>query len=356
MSSKSASPLGRILISSGEIREADLEKALAIQASSKAEPLGKILTQHGVVSSWSLETALCQQLQQKYKFRRHLPLGRILQATSLLSKDKLRVALHEQKKTKKKLGQILLSRRWLDRLTLNQSLRLQKRFFRRSACAFMAFTSFVSCKPPSVPLQNPVVFSDMRIAASSPFSAQILHGDFRTLQVSSGRIRIYQNGSKVIENVPFFRQGRDNTCGQAVIAMLGQYWGQVQNYQQLVNQENPLNLATSAIALRNSLRQKGISAQDFRQGTIESLIAEVNEGHPTPVLLDFGSIQTAHYVVVVGYNLKRHSMIVHDSIEAAYLEMPISQFETMWENKAVRAILPVGARNYQRLMFKVSAQ
>ena len=102
--------------------------------------------------------------------------------------------------------------------------------------------------------------------------------------------------------------------------------------------------------------KKGLQAQDFRQGNIDNLIAEINKGNPTAVLLDFGSIQTAHYVVVVGYNLERQSLILHDSIEAPYFEMPLSTFEKMWENKAIRSILPVAAQNYQRLMFKVSKQ
>jgi len=82
-------------------------------------------------------------------------------------------------------------------------------------------------------------------------------------------------------------------------------------------------------------------------------MAEVNQGRPVPVLLDFGSLQTAHYVVVVGYNIKRNTIIVHDSIEGPYVEMAVPQFSKMWENKAVRAILPVAGDNYQRLMFTV---
>lgn len=344
--------LGDILINSGEIEASDLKKALAAQLQH-SNPLGQILLQQNSTNSWSLETALCTQLQQKYSGKRYLALGQILNETSSLSRYQLRVALNEQNHTKQKLGQILLKKAWIKVSTLKQSLRLQKRFARRSVGVFLALTSIVSCKPPTVPFQNPTVFSDIRIAAANNMYNQVLKGDFRTLKLSDGRIRIYQNGSKVLENVPFFRQGRDNTCGQAVIAMLAQYWGIPQDYQKLVNQENPLNLATSAIALRDSLRQKGISAQDFRQGSLNVLMAEVNQGRPVPVLLDFGSLQTAHYVVVVGYNIKRNTIIVHDSIEGPYVEMAVPQFSKMWENKAVRAILPVAGDNYQRLMFTV---
>ncbi len=347
-----SSRLGDVLLASGELQTSELEQALAQQVHQN-EPLGKILLENKAVNVWSLETALCSQLRQRYHHRQRLPLGRVLIETAGLRADQLQAALKHQKKSQQKLGQVLLERKWVKHDLLKQSLRLQKRFARRSIVALIGLTALISCKPPTVPLQSSL-FADMRIAATRPISMQTLSGEFKTMQLSSGgKVRIYRNGSKILENVPFFKQGADNTCGQAVVAMLTQYWGHPQDYQQLVNQENPFNLATSAVALRDSLRQKGLAAQDFKQGTLENLIAEVNKGRPTPVLLDFGSLQSAHYVVVVGYNLERNSLIVHDSVEAPYLEMSIPRFKQMWENKSVRSVLPVAADNYQRLMFQV---
>ncbi len=104
--------------------------------------------------------------------------------------------------------------------------------------------------------------------------------------------------------------------------------------------------------MTSSLRKKGLNTQDFREANIENLIAEVNKGRPTAVLLDFGSIPTAHYVVVVGYNPIQNTLIMHDSLEAPYLEMPVTRFVNMWENKSVRSIMPFGSANYRRLMFQ----
>ena len=347
--------IGEILLSNGHIKEFELQLALKKQIKSRIS-LGEILIQQQAIDPWSLENALLEQLHYKCSSSKHLLLGQILKTTRKISPFKLNKALEIQKQTKSVLGEVLLQKFCLEPRALYQALRLQKRYLRNMVLMTAGLSFFMSCKTPTVPIQMPQ-FSDMQIAATRPFTAQALAGDFKTLSLVSGsNIRIYRNGSKIIENVPFFKQGRDNTCGQAVVAMLANYWGNSLDYQQLVNKENPFNLATSAPALRQSLREKGLQAQDFRQGTIDNLIAEVNKGYPTAVLLDFGSIQTAHYVIVVGYNFERKSLILHDSIEAPYFEMPLSSFEKMWENDSIRSILPVGAKNYQRLMFKVSKQ
>ncbi len=345
--------IGEILLRNGSIQELELNSVLKKQSENPV-PLGELLVQEQVVDPWSLENALLEQLFYKLSASKRLLLGKLLKTMGKISSLKLNKALEVQQQTKCALGEVLVQNFWLEPRVLHQALRLQKRYLRHMVLMAAGLSFLASCKTPTVPIQMPQ-FSDMQIAAARPFTAQALAGDFRTLSLDSGsNIRIYRNGSKIIENVPFFKQGRDNTCGQAVVAMLANYWGNRLDYQQLVNQENPLNLATSAPALRQSLREKGLQAQDFRKGSIDNLISEINKGNPTAVLLDFGSIQTAHYVVVVGYNLERQSLILHDSIEAPYFEMPLFTFEKMWENKAIRSILPVAGQNYQRLMFKVS--
>lgn len=348
----SAPQLGEILLHRRYLNEQSLDLALKQQVYKK-ESLGEILLKQHLIDPWSLENALVEQIRIKLAHAPKIRLGQVLQATGKISVNKLKEALRLQKTKQHSLGKVLLLRNWIKSHDLHQSLRLQKRYLRQMLIVSLGVTAVSSCKAPVVPFQNPQQ-SDMRIAATHPYATQALRGDFKTLQLnSSSSMRVYRNGSKIIENVPFFKQGQDNTCGQAVIAMLANFWGQSLDYQQLVNQENRFNLATSAPALRQSLRNKGLNAQDLRKGKLDNLIAEINQGRPTAVLLDFGSIPTAHYVVVVGYNLERQSMILHDSIEAPYIEMPMTTFVQMWENKSIRSILPIGGDNYQRLMFQV---
>ena len=170
---------------------------------------------------------------------------------------------------------------------------------------------------------------------------------------SGANIQVYQNGSRVIDGVPFFRQGNDNTCGQAVITTLVNFWGIDMDYQAVVNEANPNNLPTTDAAMTNYLRSKGLKAQPFRRASLENLIHQINQGRPTPVLLDFGGLSQEHYVIVVGYNPDKNTMIVHDSLEGPYIEMPSARFVQMWENQSLQSVHIFGGENYRRIMFDV---
>ncbi|MBT9543873.1 MAG: C39 family peptidase [Candidatus Sericytochromatia bacterium] len=350
-----SAPLGERLLRSGWITQDELNSALQEQYETEEE-LGSLLVRKGCLAPHQLEQALTELLLERTQ-RHRQKLGCILLQTQQISHWQLDKALSQQQR-KEPLGQILLRLNWLCPQKLAQALRLQKKLLRSAAAAFLGSSLLLACQPPTVPLQ----FADAGNLNAPPVyqvqSQANLNGAFKTLSVKEAadhdvKIRIYQNGSKVIENVPFFRQGRDNTCGQAVVAMVTNFWGMKTTYQNLVDKENPLNLATSAGMLSSSFRAKGLAAQDFRRGDLTNILDEINKGRPTPVLLDFGNIQSAHYVVVVGYNMKKGTFIMHDSLEGPYVEMDQMAFLKMWENKSVRNILPVGADNYQRLMFRV---
>jgi hypothetical protein len=350
--------LGAVLLHQKWLTEEQLASALLEQHETEEE-LGALLLRKGWLDPHRLESALTELILGRSHNRKQR-LGQILVHTHQLSDWQLNQAL-KQKREREPLGQTLLRLQWLCPKQISQALRLQKKLLRSISFAFLGASLLVACQAPTVPLQ----FAEAgNLNAPPVYRVQTqasLNGAFKTLAVDSSgqhsfKIRVYQNGSKVIENVPFFRQGRDNTCGQAVVAMVTNFWGLRTNYQELVNQENPLNLATSAGMLTNSFREKGLVAQDFRKGSLDSIIYEVNQGRPTPVLLDFGNIQSAHYVVVLGYNTKKGTLIIHDSLEGPYVEMEEATFLKMWENKSVRGILPVGADNYQRLMFRVFHQ
>lgn len=346
--------LGEWLVSKGWLSPAQLEQALAEQYTSE-ETLGCILLQRGWLDPHRLEQALTELLLHQDGGRKRR-LGRILAQTRQIAPWQLKEALRH-KSPHEPLGNTLLRKGWLCAQQLGQALRLQKRLLRSLTGLFLGASLLIGCKAPTVPLQFADAGNMNRLVTQSqnPYLTA-LTGPFKTLAVEADtdhrvKIRVYQNGARIIENVPYFTQGNDNTCGQAVIAMLTNFWGVATNYQQLVDQENPLNLATTAGAMVSSLRKKGLNAQDFRDAQLDNLVAEVNKGRPTAVLLDFGSIQQAHYVVIVGYNPQKQTLIMHDSLEAPYVEMPTQTFVRMWENKSIRSILPVGAANYRRLMF-----
>lgn len=352
--------LGEVLVSQGWLSPQQLAEALAEQQASEEE-LGTLLLRKNWLDPLRLEQALAQQLLSRHPARKRR-LGEILAQTRQISGWQLKLALKlKQALRNTPLGELLVRLNWLHPDQLRQALRLQKRLLRSATGLSIGMGLLISCKAPTVPLQFLDAGNLSRISSQAQYQTQnqmqqAIAGPFKTLAVGADRahqinIRVYQNGSRLIENVPYFTQGNDNTCGQAVIAMLTNFWGVTTSYQALVNTENPLNLATTAGAMVNSLRKKGLSAQDFRDASLENLVAEINKGRPAAVLLDFGSIQQAHYVIIVGYNPKRKTLIMHDSLEAPYVEMPQQIFVKMWENKSIRSILPVGGSNYRRLMF-----
>lgn len=345
--------LGELLLAKGWLNPEQLAMALGQQQRTE-ETLGSILLQRGWLDPHQLERALTEMLLHQRAGRKRR-LGEILTQTRQISVWQLKEALR-RKQPQERLGQTLLRLDWLNPQQLGQALRLQKRLRRSVMGLFVGTSLLLGCKAPTVPVQFPNAGNMNLLVTQSQRPVTALNGPFKTLAVDADnehqiKIRIYQNGARIIENVPFFTQGNDNTCGQAVVAMLTNFWGVATDYQDLVDQENPLNLATTAGALVRSLRQKGLAAQDFRAASLDNLVAEVNKGRPTVVLLDFGSIQQAHYVIIVGYNPTRGTLIMHDSLESPYVEMPTQTFVKMWENKSIRSILPVGGDNYRRLMF-----
>jgi len=161
------------------------------------------------------------------------------------------------------------------------------------------------------------------------------------------------NGATYIKDVPFVSQGSDNTCGQAVMTMLLQYWGVDIDYQTVVNEGNPLNLATSYDAVQDYLRKKGLSVQAYRGGNLEVLVRQIQAGKPVMVLLDFGSLQQAHYVLVTGYNARRNTIIMHESQSGPYMELDVDSFIEMWQNVPVVKLPFFGGANYEYLIFEV---
>src|SRR5687768_6779903 len=55
------------------------------------------------------------------------------------------------------------------------------------------------------------------------------------LQVSK-RVTKHNDGTVYIKNIPFFIQGKDNTCAQACMTSLLNYWGVKTDYQSVINE------------------------------------------------------------------------------------------------------------------------
>ncbi|MEZ0373808.1 MAG: C39 family peptidase [Candidatus Sericytochromatia bacterium] len=358
--------LGELLLQANRVTPDQLEQALMVQRGTQAY-LGDILVAQGVLNEAELEDLLAAQLllacsqgspdaemQPVYK-----RLGEILVETHQLTPLQLNEAIADQERQQgRKLGDILVEKGLVPLKELLRALRLQERLATLSMATLTGVTLLASCGTPQVPTQQPLSFIISQQQQMQQFNPLLAHsvrqGPFKVLQVDSGvKIQVYQNGSRLIDNVPFFRQGNDNTCGQAVMTSLLNFWGITMEYQGVVNEANPRNLPTTDQAISNYLRQKGLQAQPYRGATLDNLIAQINKGRPSVVLLDFGGLSQEHYVIVVGYNSEKQTMIVHDSLEGPYVEMPMTRFVTMWDNKALRSIHLFGGENYKRLLVDV---
>lgn len=202
-------------------------------------------------------------------------------------------------------------------------------------CLLLALTA---CQPPTVPTQYPQGFSRFQVANRA---------------AGVGTLSRTRDGGIYIQGVPFVKQGQDNTCGQAVSTMMLQYWGHDIDYQTVVNESNPLNLGTTYNSLETYLRQKGLHAQSYREGSLELLQMLLDRGRPVIVLLDFGGITKEHYVVVTGYNPNTQTLIFHESNSGPYRELPVPSFLAMWANTSLVNAPLIGGKSYYRLMFDV---
>ncbi|PIQ24213.1 hypothetical protein COW36_10355 [bacterium (Candidatus Blackallbacteria) CG17_big_fil_post_rev_8_21_14_2_50_48_46] len=359
--------MGELLLKTDRLTPEQLHLALEEQRETH-DYLGNVLVRQKVLTEDELEDVLTTQLWMQYAsggsghqgqaapqpVRKKL--GEILVDTHQLSREQLETAVEEQHRSGlRRLGDILVEKGLLPFQELMRALRLQKRLANLAMSSVLGATLLAACGTPTVPLQ-PMMYGDVTptMMTQSVSTAQVLSGPFKVLQVGEGqRIKIYQNGSKVLENVPFFRQGNDNTCGQAVLTSLLNYWGLQMTYQQVVDQANPNNLPTTDDAITNYLRKKGLKAQDYRSGQLDHLISQINKGRPTPVLLDFGGLSQEHYVLVVGYNQKKGTLVMHDSLEGPYVEMDMNLFQKMWDNSSIRRVHIFAGDNYKRLYFDV---
>lgn len=215
----------------------------------------------------------------------------------------------------------------------------------RNALLLLSSLALVACQAPIVPTQG----SQSLSTTGSRFRLQT-----QSKTTLNGRSLVsLSNGATYIGDVPFVSQGSDNTCGQAVMTMLLQYWGIDIDYQTVVNEGNPLNIATSYDAVQDYLRSKGLSVQAYRGGNLEVLVSQIQAGKPVMALLDFGSLQQAHYVLVTGYNARRNTIIMHESQSGPYMELDVDSFMEMWQNDPVVKLPLFGGANYAYLLFEV---
>lgn len=173
-----------------------------------------------------------------------------------------------------------------------------------------------------------------------------------TTSKQKGTVSTATDGSVTVNGIPFFKQGKDNTCGQATITSILNFWGVEIDYQTVINESNPSNMPTDINTVRDYVKIKGLNVNIYKNATIEDLEALVDAGKPPMVILDFGGLNYEHYVVVSGYNEKKKTILINDPRNGANLSIKQADFLRIWENKSLGNLLIFGDK-YHRPIIEV---
>ncbi|MEB3329085.1 MAG: C39 family peptidase [Candidatus Sericytochromatia bacterium] len=350
--------LGDILRKSKRLSHRALGTAMAEQQRTN-EKLGEVLLRLGLIDALELEAVLSLQsdFNQGDPMAVRLLLGEILIASKRLSRQQLADALAQQQLTKQQIGQVLVDLGFVSKLDIRNALKIQAKMVAVGLVAMMSVASLTGCATPNVPttslaLQN--VRYEQVNKRVKPAGFDATRGTYKVASLPGGRqLLAFSDGSRLVKDVPFFKQGRDNTCAQAVQTVVLNYWGVKQDYQALVRQQNKLNAATHYDTIVKHLQAQGLQVKAMRGGNLGYLKALIDQGKPPIVLLEFNNdLFQNHYVTVVGYNNMTGKVIFHDSIDGPYQQLDEEEFEMMWQSKKLSNLPVFGGGNFQGLIIE----
>lgn len=278
---------------------------------------------------------------QAIKKLQNKKIGELIVDLEYSTDQKVNECISEQKNTSKKLGEIIHAKGYISKSQLNKVLSIQKKIAALFLTGLVSSSFLTACKTPHVTnnfgiVQNYSESQVMKVLKTNP----------------TGNVNSYVDGTIEVSNIPFYQQANDNTCGQAVMASILNYWGKGVSYQDVVNQTNSWNMFTDVDKITQYLRKRGLYAQDYRMATINLLKDRINKGLPPIVLLDFGSLSSEHYVIVKGYNESTKTFIVSDPIDGPNIKINYDAFASMWENRSLNKLGIFGDK-YNRIVFDV---
>lgn len=375
--------LGEILLKSGKLKRHQLEGALAEQEATN-EKLGEVLVRLGLLGQDELSALLDWQHEHTRNSAKavRFMLGEILVATRAITRDQLKGALAEQHLSRRQIGDILIEAGLVKPNVLAEALRIQGKLVAASLVAVvgagflagcgtgMSLTginvptgqgTFQTATGAVVPVDNTdgslVSYGGSSSGGASAYGiASTSPSGGTTTQLANGHSYTdWGDGSRVIDNVPWIHQDAtvgndgvtpDNTCAQAASTMVLHYWqgSKAPDYQDVVNQANHFNLATSVGTLTGYLQHEGLQVNAYKNGNINFLKASVDAGHPVICMLDFDGVP--HYIVVIGYNDTTGTIIYNDSIDGPNMSMQSSDFQYKWTHNSVSSLPIVGGDNY----------
>lgn len=133
-----------------------------------------------------------------------------------------------------------------------------------------------------------------------------------------------------IANVPFYPQ-EEYQCGPAALAMAATAAGVPLAPEELVEYVYlPARQGSLQQEMLATGRRYGLLAYQI-QPDIESLLREIEAGHPVIVLQNLGlqSMPRWHYAVAIGFDRERNQIIMHSGLDER-MEMSLYTFEHTW--------------------------
>jgi predicted double-glycine peptidase len=202
----------------------------------------------------------------------------------------------------------------------------------------------LSCGTPTVPEQpeTGVVYNYTGVNSFNVKKGLLGNKRTKIQTVKLGKLSISSDGTKSILEIPFFKQGKDNTCGQATMASILNFWGIKVDYQTIVNETNSSNIGTDLTVITDYVKKQGLDATAYNNGTIEEIKYLIDQSKPPIVLLDFGSLSKEHYVVVSGYNEDQKTFLINDPVQGANIKVSYTNFEKYWKNESLSKLLIFG--------------
>ena len=122
------------------------------------------------------------------------------------------------------------------------------------------------------------------------------------------------------------------------------------DYQTVINESNPSNLATDIGTVEAYIKIKGLNVKAKNNSTLKDLEDLIDSGKPPIVLLDFGGLGYEHYIVVSGYNERKKTILINDPRNGANLSIKQTDFLEIWKNKSLGNLLIFGDRYYRPLI------
>ena len=247
---------------------------------------------------------------------------------------------------------------FVNKFDIRNALKIQTKMVAAGMLAMMASMALTGCGAPTVPttpnsLKN-ISYEQVNKKARASIGYDTTKAAYKVASLPGGRqLMSFSDGSRVVKDVPYFKQAADNTCAQATTTVILNYYGVKQDYQTLVNQQNRMNLATPYEKMIEYMKSKGVDAKAMRGGNIGYLKSLIDAGRPPIVLLEFNNdLMQQHYVVPVGYNNLTGKIIFHDSIDGPYRQLDEEEFQDMWNSKHLSNLPVFGGANYQGLIIE----